>query len=78
MGSRISLHRITSGWIAVWFNSGAESMKKCSVKVELWRPKEMVMTNVMRNRKAGKAAMAANQAIDYARFRSRLCDGVKK
>lgn len=78
MGGRFSLHRITSGWIAIWFDPRAESMKKQITKSELWQPSEMVMQNVRKNYKSDHAAAIANQALDYARFRSRLCDGVKR
>lgn len=78
MGSGVSLHRITSGWIAIWFDPESKSMKKQITKSELWKPSEMVMQNVMKNYKSDHAAAIANQAIDYARFRSRLCDGVKR
>lgn len=49
--------------------------KRTRVKHEPWRNGEVAI-NTFRTPKAKRAAKIANEAIDYARFRSRLCDGV--
>lgn len=49
--------------------------KRNRVKHEKWKNGD-VAVNIFRTPKALHAAKIANEAIDYARFRSRLVDGV--